>query len=528
MTTVSRPEVETVVPALRMAGITKHFNGVPACLDVDLEVAPGEIHGLLGQNGAGKSTLMNILLGLVRPDRGEVALAGEPAVIRDPNAARALGVRMVHQHYSLIPTLSVWENVVLSSEGRVDRDRTIGQIEEVSERFGLEVSPRAMVGDLSVGEQQRVELVTCLIDRPRLLVLDEPTAVLTRQESRSLFTMLRGLVEQEDCSVILISHNLAEITAVSNRATVMRGGRVVSRVSPKETPVAELARHMIGRDLPGPAQADVAAAIGVGTATEEEGSRQARPAAADEAPVLSIVGATATSDGTRALDALDLEIRAGEIVGVAGVEGNGQQWLSALLAGSLSLQEGEVRVHGKRVAVGRPGSTRKAGVGVVPEDRKTSGCILDMSVADNLALAGLRSLSRAGVVSRRRLRGLAERLVEDFDIAVASVDQPMRSLSGGNQQKVVLARELSAAPSVLVLAQPTRGLDVGAVADLHERMRDAAASGVAVLLISSDLNEILQLSDRIAVIYRGRIQGELSRAEADPERLGLLMGGVSA
>ncbi len=515
------------MPALRMAGITKHFNGVPACFDVDFEVAPGEIHGLLGQNGAGKSTLMNILLGLVRPDRGEVTLAGEPAVIRDPNAARALGVRMVHQHYSLIPTLSVWENVVLSGEGRVDRDRTIGQIEEVSERFGLEVSPRAMVGDLSVGEQQRVELVTCLIDRPRLLVLDEPTAVLTRQESRSLFTMLRRLVDQDGCSVVLISHNLAEITAVAHRATVMRGGRVVSRVIPAETPVTELARHMIGRDLPG--TPDVAAAIGADPVPiAGEPAAMTEPEPADTEPVLRIVGATATHDGTRALDALDLEIRAGEIVGVAGVEGNGQQWLSALLAGSLPLQDGEVRVHGRRVPVGRPGSTRKAGVGVVPEDRKTSGCILDMSVADNLALAGLKSLARAGVVSRRKLHSLAERLVEEFDIAVASVDQPMRSLSGGNQQKVVLAREMSAGPAVLVLAQPTRGLDVGAVADLHERMRQAAAAGVAVLLISSDLNEIMQLSDRIAVIYRGRIQGELARAEADPEKLGLLMGGVSA
>ncbi|MBM7516999.1 ABC transporter ATP-binding protein [Nocardioides nitrophenolicus] len=515
-----------MAPALRMAGITKHFNGVPACLDVDLEVAPGEIHGLLGQNGAGKSTLMNILLGLVRADRGEVSLAGTPATIRDPNAARDLGVRMVHQHYSLIPTLSVWENVVLSGGGPVDRVRTMAQIQAVSERFGLEVSPRAMVGDLSVGEQQRVELVTCLIDQPRLLVLDEPTAVLTRQESRSLFTMLRGLVEQGDCSVILISHNLAEITAVANRATVMRGGRVVSRVIPAETPVADLARHMIGRDLPG--TTDVAAAIGAAPVRVEEAPVSAP--LADAPPVLSIVGArTPSYDGAPpGLDELDLELRAGEIVGLAGVEGNGQQWLSGLLAGSLSLQGGELRVHGRRIPVGRPGSTRKAGVGVVPEDRKTSGCILDMSVADNLALAGLRSLSRAGVVSRRRLRGLAERLVEEYDIAVASVDQPMRSLSGGNQQKVVLARELSAAPSVLVLAQPTRGLDVGAVADLHQRMREAAASGVAVLLISSDLNEILQLSDRIAVIYRGRIQGELSRAEADPERLGLLMGGVSA
>ena len=524
MTADSRPEAGAVVSALRMQGITKHFNGAPACLDVDLEVAPGEIHGLLGQNGAGKSTLMNILLGLVRADRGEVSIAGTPATIRDPNEARAHGVRMVHQHYSLIPTLSVWENVVLSSEGRVDRERTIGQIEEVSERFGLDVSPRATVGQLSVGEQQRVELVTCLIDRPRLLVLDEPTAVLTRQESRSLFRMLARLSEQDGTSVILISHNLREITAVAHRATVMRGGRVVSRVTPAEADVADLARHMIGRDLPD--TADVAVAIGAKSL--ESGADLAPVDTTPPPPVLRIEGATASYDGAPALDSLDLEIGAGEIVGVAGVEGNGQQWLSALLAGSLPLRSGEVRVHGERVAVGRPGSTRAVGIGVVPEDRRESGCILDMSVADNLALAGLGSLSRAGVVSRRRLRELAERLVAEFDIAVASIDQPMRSLSGGNQQKVVLARELSAGPAVLVLAQPTRGLDVGAVADLHERMRQAAAAGVAVLLISSDLNEILQLSDRIVVLYRGRIQGELTRAEADPERLGLLMGGVDA
>lgn len=510
-------------PTLRMSGITKHFNGSPACVDVDFEVAAGEIHGLLGQNGAGKSTLMNILLGLVRSDRGEITLGGELVSVRDPNHARDLGVRMVHQHYSLIPTLTVWENVVLSSSGAVDREKTITQIEEVSERFGLAVSASAMVGDLSVGEQQRVELVTCLMDRPRLLVLDEPTAVLTRQESRSLFRMLASLTAQDNCSVVMISHNLAEIKAVADRATVMRGGRVVSQVVPKTTEVTDLARHMIGRDLP--ATPDIAAVIGMGTA---EASAESSAAQETARPVLSVVGVSGSHDGTAALDDLSLEIRPGEIVGVAGVEGNGQQSLSALLAGAFKPRQGEVQVNGVRVAVGRPGSTRAAGIGVVPEDRRESGCILDMSVADNLSLAALGSLSRAGVVSRRRLNRLAEGLVNDFDIAVASIEQPMRSLSGGNQQKVVLAREMSAEPAVLVLAQPTRGLDVGAVADLHQRVRDAAAAGVAVLLISSDLNEILQLSDRIAVMHRGRIQGVLPRAEADPERLGLLMGGVSA
>lgn len=345
-----------------MTGITKYFNGVPACLDVDLSVAPGEIHGLLGQNGAGKSTLMNVLLGLVRADRGELVVAGQPATINNPNEARTHGIQMVHQHYSLIPTLSVWENVVLSSPGPVEKDRTVTAISEVSERFGLEVNPHARVGDLSVGEQQRVELVTCLIDRPRLLVLDEPTAVLTRQESRSLFTMLRDLVAAEECSVILISHNLAEISAVASEATVMRAGRVVSRVKPTETPVAELAKHMIGRDLP--ASADVASAIGAAGASPDSVNDAAGPAAhraktSGLEPVLEIRGASiVTKDGVTALDSLDLHVHPGEIVGVAGVEGNGQQWLQGLLGGSQSLRTGEVRVHGTKIPVGRPGSTR--------------------------------------------------------------------------------------------------------------------------------------------------------------------------
>jgi len=510
-----------------MSDIGKSFNGVPACAGVDLTVASGEVHGLLGQNGAGKSTLMNILLGLVRPDSGTVEVAGKVTTIQDPNDARAHGIGMVHQHYSLIPTLSVWENIALSSRGPIDKDRLVASINETSGRFGLKVDPDRRVGELTVGEQQRVELVKCLIEKPRLLVLDEPTAVLTTSESQSLFAMLDELVGDGACSVILISHDLNEIQRAAQRATVMRAGRVVARIDPATTSVSELAKHMIGRDLPAATAdaGDLGAAIGAEIAAPAEDSSSVTA----EAPVLRISGATAsTRSGQRLLDGLDLEVRAGEILGVAGVEGNGQAWLGELLSGGLALQSGEVRVRERVVPVGRPGSTRAAKIAIVPEDRRTSGCVLDLSVADNLALASLPSMARFRLVSRNRLRALADRLTGEFDIALASTDQPMRSLSGGNQQKVVLARELSTEPDVLVLAQPTRGLDVGAVAYMHQRVREAARAGVAVVLISTDLNEILQMSDRIAVMYRGRVQGELSRAEADPERLGLLMGGVSA
>ncbi|WP_235734653.1 ABC transporter ATP-binding protein [Nocardioides alcanivorans] len=524
MTTVSPGDIGH--PVLRMSDVTKSFNGVAACDGVDFSVAAGEVHGLLGQNGAGKSTLMNILMGLVRADRGTIEIAGRPRSIRGPQDARLLGVGMVHQHYSLIPTLSVWENVALNGVGKIERDVLVSAISETSERFGLQVDPLRRVGELSVGEQQRVELVKCLIEKPRLLVLDEPTAVLTTSESRSLFSMLEELVGDGACSVILISHDLGEIRRAAQRATVMRGGQVVAQVEPATVSAAELARHMIGRDLPRP---DAAAAIGleVGTGAAEPG--QEPVAARSDEPVLRIAGAAAgTKDGKRRLDGLDLEVHAGEILGVAGVEGNGQAWLAELLLGGLSLDSGTVHVAGRRIPVGRPGCTRAARVAVVPEDRRVSGCVLDMSVAENLGLASLEAMSRFRLVSRTRLRALAQRLTEEFDVSMASMDQPMRSLSGGNQQKVVLAREMSTDPEVLVLAQPTRGLDVGAVAFLHERVRAAARDGVAVLLISTDLNEILQLSDRIAVMYRGRVQGELSRSEADAEKLGLLMGGMSA
>jgi simple sugar transport system ATP-binding protein len=517
-------------PMLRMAGVTKFYNGRAACDEVDLSVAPGEIHGLLGQNGAGKSTLMNILLGLVRPDRGVVEVTGRPVTIRDPNDARAQGIGMVHQHYSLISTLSVWENIAITTKGRVRPDRITALVKETSARYGLEVSASKRVGELTVGEQQRVEIVKCLIEQPKLLILDEPTAVLTERESRKLFSMLTQVVDGGACSVILISHNLAEIRSVAHQATIMRNGRVVSQVVPSETSVAVLARHMIGHDLRD--EADVAAAIGaeVGDASAEASTSTSTSAGVPaRPPALDIEAATAAlPDGRRALDALSLHVRGGEVLGVAGVEGNGQKWLASLLSGGLSLRSGRVRMRGAEIRVNKPGAMRAAGVAVVPEDRRESGCVLDMSVADNLAFAALGSLARGGLVSRRRVLALAEKLVEEFQIAVASLDQPMRSLSGGNQQKVVLARELSTEPSVLVLAQPTRGLDIGAIAYMHERIREAARAGVAVVLISTDLNEIMQLSDRIAVMHRGAVRGETSRAEADSERLGLLMGGVRA
>jgi simple sugar transport system ATP-binding protein len=512
-------------PLLRMSGVTKYFQDVPACREVDFDVAAGEIHGLLGQNGAGKSTLMNVLMGLVRSDRGSVELAGEPVTIRDPVEAREHGIGMVHQHYSLIPTLTVRQNITVSTRGRFKRDVLARSVRETSERYGLDVALDKRVDELSVGQQQRVEIVKCLIEQPRLLVLDEPTAVLTEHESHALFEMLRTMVGQVGSgvgSVILISHNLAEIRAVADRATIMRGGRVVATVSPAETPVTSLARQMIGRDLP--LDAVAASAIGIGADVDVV----VEPEPERPQPVLEIENATAYVAKREVLERLSLSVGAGEILGVAGVEGNGQQWLSALLSGGISLREGRVFVGGAEVRTKRAGAMRSAGVAVVPEDRRVSGCALDMTVAENIALGSLGALARRGVVSRRRVRGLAERLIDEFDISVGSLDQTMRTLSGGNQQKIVLARELSAGPRVLVLAQPTRGLDIGALEYVYQRVHDAAATGVAVVLISTDLTEILRLSDRIAVLYRGRVQGEMPRSEADSERIGLLMGGMAA
>jgi ABC-type uncharacterized transport system ATPase subunit len=534
----SAGEVEgtSPAPAIETRSITKRFGAVTACDGVDLRAMRGQIHGVLGQNGAGKTTLMNVLLGLVTPDAGQILLDGRTVAVRDPIEAARLGLAMVHQHFSLIGPLTVWENITLGEKGRVDAKRAIRRVTEVAERYGLDVDPRARIDDLTTGQRQRVEIVKCLMRDPNVFILDEPTSVLTLAESLELFGVLRHVVQEENRAVILISHKLDEVLYATDRVTIMRNGCVVGRLVTAETDAPELAREMIGRDV---SLRAVSAALGH---IETEGDGHVAPLIEDSldepAPehvvpghdtVLAIRDVEVVGpDRRKLLDGLTLEVRRGEIVGLAGVEGNGQKAISDLMSSVVEPTRGTVEVLGKPVPMSRPGCMATAGVGVIPEDRHVSGCALDMSVAENLVIGELDSVSAGHFVSRRRLHEVAGRLVREFDVVTSSLDAPMRSLSGGNQQRLVLARELSRSPVVLVAAQPTRGLDVGAIEYVSERIRLAAASGIGVLLISTELEEILALSHRVAVIHRGRIVGEMARAEVDLERLGLMMGGQTA
>jgi ABC-type uncharacterized transport system ATPase subunit len=498
-------------PAVEVRSITKRFGALTACDRVDLSANRGEIHGVLGQNGAGKTTLMNVLLGLVVPDAGEILIDGRPVAIRDPADAARLGLAMVHQHFSLIGPLTVWENVTLGDDGNVDRNGTIRRIDETAARYGLDVDPRARVDDLTTGQRQRVEIVKCLLRDPDVFILDEPTSVLTSTESLELFGVLRKVVQDDNRAVILISHKLDEILHATDRVTIMRRGAVVGRLQTAETDADELAREMIGRS------------VGLRSVSSAAGRRERDAQAADV--VLSIRDVSAIApDGRTLLDRLSLDVARGEIVGLAGTEGNGQKPLGDLLSSLLAIESGRVAVRGARVECGRAGAMADAGVAVVPEDRR-SASILELSVAENLVVGTVERVCSGRLVNRRRLRAYAQQLVDEFEITAASVDAPMSSLSGGNQQRVVLARELSRAPAVLVAAQPTRGLDVAAIEYMTGRIRAAAASGIAVLLISTELEELLALADRIAVIHRGRIVGGIAHAEFDARRLGLMMGG---
>ncbi|MCB1000895.1 MAG: ABC transporter ATP-binding protein [Acidimicrobiales bacterium] len=490
---------------------------------------PGEVHGILGENGAGKSTLMKILIGLVQPDEGSIELGGRDVVIHDPQTAAALGIGMVHQHLSLVEALTVWENVLLGDASRFDRSAARRQVMETAEHYGLEIDPDRRVGDLSAGLRQRVELIKCLRRDPKILILDEPTSVLTPGESEQLFTTLRDVVAAEQRAVALVSHKLAEILHATDRITIMRQGRVVERSRTVEATASSLATAMVGRHVN---LRSSAAALGVTDLVDDERLRAEREAAAAAAAVaarpvvLDIDRARVVHDGVAVLDDLSIQVRAGEIVGVAGVEGNGQRELGDLLSSLVTLDSGSVVVNGRSARTGRAGCMAELGIGVIPEDRHDSGCVLDLSVAENLVLDRIGSVARLGLVDRKRMRARALELMREFDIQAAGPDAPFGSLSGGNQQRVVLARELGHDPTVLVAAQPTRGLDVGAIEYMSGRLRAAADSGIAVLLVSTELEEILELSDRIVVMSRGRVIGELDRAEATSERLGLLLGGV--
>jgi len=512
---------------LELHGMTKRYGEVLACDNVDLKLRRGEIHGILGENGAGKSTLMRMVIGLALPDAGTMVLDGKRCRIVDPTQAAEHGIGMVHQHYSLVDALTVWENVELGEHGKLDPGATRERVVEITERYGLDVDPDATVRDLTAGMRQRVEIVKCLRHEPRIIILDEPTAVLTPSESQYLFEVLVQGVRREGWAVALVSHKLDEVLQATDRITIMRDGHVVERVLTDDADAASLARAMVGRPVTLRA---AAAAAAIGAISEEAiATSSAEDSHEGEPPVLEITGASVkAADGAVLLDGLSLDVYAGEIVGVAGVEGNGQAPLTRTLSSLITLDSGTIAVNGAEVRSGRAGAMLRAGIAVIPADRHDSGCVPQMTVAENLVMSTLGEVSVRGVLQGDEISERAQGLIDEFEIHAPSPDTPLAQLSGGNQQRVVLANALSCGPKVLVATQPTRGLDVGAIEYISGRLREAADEGIAVLLMSTDLGEIAALADRILVIYRGAIIGEMARSEFDVERIGLLIGGSTA
>ena len=497
-------------PAVSVSGIVKKYGSVAACDGVNLVLRPGEIHGVLGQNGAGKSTLMKILIGLVTPDEGRIEIGGREVQIASPQIASDLGIGMVHQHFSLVDALTVWENVVLGEKTRLNRAEARRRVREIGEHYGLDVDPDAEVGKLTAGQRQRVEIIKCLRRDPKILIFDEPTSVLTPDESRELFGVLRTVVQTEGRTVALVSHKLEEVLHATDDVTIMRDGKVVGFTPTKGTSPSTLAEAMVGRSV----------------TLRGSHTRSETTVKSAQVPALEISGAVLeTRAGGSQLSNLSLTVMPGEIVGVAGVEGNGQRPLADVLSSLTPLTFGSIKVAGKEVPTGKPGAMSNAGIAVIPEDRHDSGCVLNMSVAENLVLADQEGVSTYGMLDRKAIHNKASSLIDQYGIMCPSPEAPMWTLSGGNQQRVVLARELSTNPSVLIAAQPTRGLDVGAIEYMGARIKEVAASGVGVLLISSELEELLELSDRILVIYRGSIVGEMKASEVDLNRMSMLMGG---
>jgi general nucleoside transport system ATP-binding protein len=520
-------------PAVELIDITKRFGHIVACDRVNLTLHRGRIHGILGENGAGKSTLMKVLIGLVLPDAGRIRLHGQQVQIVDPIDAGAHGIAMVHQHFSLVEALTVWENVALGDVGPLDPRHVRERVAQISEQYGLDIDPDDRIAHLPAGMRQRVEIIKCLRRDPEVLVFDEPTSVLSPSESEFLFEALRRVVHDEGKAVALVSHKLPEILSVTDEVTIMRDGRVVRTGPTAGADASTLARAMVGRDVVLRREHAAFGVVDVDDAATPVATSSAAPplvSATDSeraAPVLRLVGVTATGrDGRVLLDEFDLEVYPGEIVGVAGVEDNGQRALGDVLSSLHNIAAGRVEVNGVEVATGRAGAMANAGVAVIPEDRHDSGCVLDFTVAENLFIVDPDRVARHGLMSMSTLRKRAEALIARFSINCTGPDAPMWSLSGGNQQRVVLARELSHDPRVLVAAQPTHGLDVGAIEYMSTQLSQAAKSGVGVLLISTELEEILDLSDRIVVIFKGRIVGEMSKSEVDVEHLGMLMGGA--
>ena len=498
-------------PLLELKGIGKTFGGVEALRGVDFALRAGEIHGLVGENGAGKSTLMRVLYGLYRADEGEMLLNGEPVSISSPADAIAHGIGMIHQHFMLVSTLTVAENVALglrSSRGPLTDLRPVSErIRELSARYKLEVDPDAVVWQLSVGERQRVEIIKALYRNVSLLILDEPTAVLTPQEVDDLFVVLRQMVE-DGRGLVFISHKIREVLGISDRITVLRAGRKVGTVVPEDVTPHELAEMMVGHAL---------------------SSEELPPATSGGEVRLAVSDLHVMGDrGTEAVRGLGFDVRSGEIVAIAGVSGNGQREVAEAIAGLRPASRGSILLGGVELVGRHPAQTRKAGLGFVPEERMRDGIVPGFSVAENLLLIdnAAPAFSRFGFLRGRAIRRHCDELVEAFDVKTPDLNTPTHNLSGGNIQKLILARELSAEPRVLLVAQPTRGVDVGAARYIHERLLTQRERGTAILVISEDLDEVLSLSDRILVMYEGQIIAEADPRTSTREALGLMMAGV--
>ncbi|MDN3357104.1 ABC transporter ATP-binding protein [Actinomadura sp. DC4] len=495
-------------PAVELHGITKRFPGVVANHDIDIEVAEGTVHAIVGENGAGKSTLMKILYGMQRPDEGTIKIAGAEVSLHTPSDAIARGIGMVHQHFMLADNLSVLENVVLGAEklygigGKARR-----RIEEISRQYGLGVEPGRLVEQLGVGARQRVEILKVLYRGAKILILDEPTAVLVPQEVEELFGNLREL-KREGLTVIFISHKLDEVLSVADTITVIRRGTTVGTVEPGEVTARQLAELMVGSELPVP---------------------ELRESTVTDVPVLSLSEVTVRDAAGRALvDDVSLTIHEGEILGIAGVEGNGQAELVEAIMGMLPVETGVIRLGETDLTKLATRRRREAGIGFIPEDRHRHGLLLDSPLWENRILGHQTQPPnvRRGLIDRQGARRDTERIVRDYDVRTPGIDVAAASLSGGNQQKLIVGREMSGAPKLLIAAHPTRGVDVGAQSAIWDHLRHARAEGLAVLLISADLDELIGMSDTLRVILRGRLVGEADPATITPDQLGSLMTGA--
>ncbi|WP_309087127.1 ABC transporter ATP-binding protein [Domibacillus sp.] len=495
---------------IEMLGIRKEFNGFVANDNITLQLAKGEIHALLGENGAGKSTLMNVLFGLYQPEAGRIQVNGQDVHITDPNKANHLGIGMVHQHFMLVDTFTVTENIVLGNEpkkfGTVNMKKAEQKVRELSEQYGLSVDPTAKIADISVGMQQRVEILKTLYRGAEILIFDEPTAVLTPQEIKELIGIMRALIK-EGKSIILITHKLKEIMEVCDRVTVIRKGKGIGTVDVSETNPNHLASLMVGRDV---------------TFTTEK--TEAAPAH----DVLEVRGLSVNdSRGVPAVRNLNLDVRAGEIVGICGVDGNGQTELIEAITGLRKAAEGSIQLNGKDITGFKPRKVTEAGVGHIPQDRHKHGLVLDYPIGTNIVLQTYyqKPYSKAGIMNYKEVYKKAATLIKEFDVRTPSETTLARALSGGNQQKAIIGREVDRNPDLLIAAQPTRGLDVGAIEFIHRRLIEQRDSGKAVLLLSFELDEIMNVSDRIAVIYEGQIVANVDPKTTTEQELGLLMAG---